>query len=255
MKASELRKKIAEGNFDKPTTGFCTEYVQTNLVVMPQRYADEFEIFCRKNSRPLPILEKIPANKHHTTLIADKANLLTDISRYEVFIDGKHKKTVSNIESYYQDDFVFFLLGCSFTFEQTLIEAGIAMKHIAQNINVAMYNTNIPLIQYGCFKGNMVVSMRPIHYSKVTKACVLSSRYPLCHGAPIHIGCPELIGIKDINQPDYGDVVTIESNEIPVFWACGVSGQKAIISIKSPIAITHSPGYMFVSDVKNKDWL
>lgn len=254
MTPAKLRKLSAKGDFCKPTAGFCDGYVQANMVALPQKYALDFEAFCRKNAKPCPLLEIIGPGSSESTLLAPDADLVNTIPLYRVWIDGQCCHEVPDIKEFYTQDLVFFLLGCSFSFEEALIKNDIFLHHVDQQRNVSMYRTNIPLTPVGPFNGEMVVSMRPIHKSKVGQACVITGAYPDVHGEPVHIGYPEMIGIHDISQPEYGDSVEIKSNEIPVFWACGVTPQNVLMKAKLPFAITHAPGYMFVSDLKNESY-
>ena len=253
MDTHELRSKIASGDFTKPTAGFCKGHVQANMLVIPKKYAESFEKFAKENSKAIPVLE-IVEKSHYSKLLAENANLLNELPAYDIFEHGKYIKTVNNIEEFYQEDFVFFLIGCSFTFENSLINNGIPLRHVDEVKNVSMYDTNIKLNDVDMFSGSMVVSMRPIKKDKVADACIITGHFPNMHGAPIHIGYPEMIGISDINKPDYGDYIEIKEDEIPVFWPCGVTPQNVLKQIKLPFAITHSPGHMFVSDKKDMDY-
>lgn len=253
MNPKEFRAKIARGEFKKPTAGYCDNYVQTNMVVLPEEYANSFEEFAKQNSKAIPILE-IVRGAHYSELLAKGANLLNELPSYNIFEYGKLVKTVTNIEDYYNDNLVFFLIGCSFTFEAALIKNNIPMKHVDLKINVSMYNTNIELNPVDNFTGKMVVSMRPVKKEKVVDACIITNHYPKVHGSPIHIGYPEMIGINNIFHPDYGSFIDIKDDEIPVFWPCGVTPENVIKNIKLPFAITHSPGHMFVTDKKDSDY-
>lgn len=251
MQPHELRELSARGEFNSSTAGHCNGYVQANLLAVPQRYADDFERFCQYNPQPCPLLEKVGPNSHFTADLTEDADLLSCIPRYLVWEKGRIAAEVDNIRDYYRVDLAFFLLGCSFSFEEALVEAGIPLRHIELGRNVAMFNTAIQLRPSGVFNGNMVVSMRPIHRSLVARACAITAHYPRVHGEPVHIGYPELIGIADLSQPDYGEPVEILADELPVFWACGVTPQNVLVASKLPFAITHAPGCMFVSDVLN----
>ncbi len=253
MNVNELRNLIAKGEFIKPTAGYCKGYVQANMIVIPKKYANSFEKFAAKNAKAIPVLEIIE-NSFYSKNLAPDANLLNELPAYNIFENGKLIKMVNNIEEYYKEDLVFFLVGCSFTFENALINEGMPLRHVDEQKNVSMYNTNIKLTPVDMFDGSMVVSMRPIKKDKVADACVVTSHYPNMHGSPIHIGYPEMIGISDINKPDYGDFVEILEDEIPVFWPCGVTPQNVLEKIKLPFAITHAPGHMFVSDKKDSDY-
>jgi len=253
MRPSELRKQIAESEFTESTAGYCNGYVQANLVVLPQEYAADFELFCKQNPKPCPLLEVVGPGEFRTSKVADGANLLNEIPKYQIFKDGIPTEIVSDISAYYKEDLVFFLLGCSFSFEEALMQQGIALRHVEQRKNVAMFNTSIDLNRVGIFSGKMVVSMRPIKCKRIVDAALISAKYPNVHGAPIHVGAPEQIGIVDISSADYGDSVDIHADELPVFWPCGVTPQNALVNAKLPFAITHSPGYMLVCDIKNED--
>ncbi len=253
MTAKELRSKISKDEFTGPTSGYCSGHVQTNMLVIPKEYADSFEKFAKLNSKAIPVLEII-RDSHYSKVLANGANLLNELPSYNILENGKVVKTVTNIEEYYRDDLVFFLVGCSFTFETSLISSGISLRHIEQKSNVTMFNTNIELTPYDMFKGKMVVSMRPIKKEKVADACVVTSHYPDTHGAPIQVGFPEMIGIKDLQKPDYGDKVEIKDDEIPLFWPCGVTPENVLKEVKLPFAITHSPGHMFVCDKKDSEY-
>jgi len=253
MKAKELRAKIARGEFIKPTAGYCEGYVQANMFVIPKEYADSFEEFAKQNSKAMPLLEVV-RDGYRSKVLAEGANLLNELPLYNIIENGEVVKQVGSIEEYYDKDLVFFLIGCSFTFEASLLKAGIGLRHVEQNVNVSMYSTNIKLNPVGIWRGDMVVSMRPIPKERVADACVVTSHYPNMHGTPIQVGYPEMIGIKDISRPDYGDPVEIKKDEIPLFWPCGVTPQNALRDVKLPFAITHAPGHMFVSDKKDEEY-
>lgn len=254
MTPAELRILSAAGKFDEPTAGFCPGFVQANLAAFPQKYAVDFEAFCRANPQPCPLLEIIGPGSTLSRKLAPGADILDTLPRYLIWHKGVCRQEVQSIRSLASEDMVFFLLGCSFSFEEALQEEGIALRHLEERKNVAMYKTNIPLESAGIFEGEMVVSMRPIPEDQVELATRVTSRYPEVHGAPVHSGNPAKIGIENIEQPDYGEFVEIKENETPVFWACGVTPQNVLRKAELPLAITHSPGFMFVSDLKNKDY-
>jgi len=253
MEARELRQKIAKDEFVKPTAGYCEGHVQANMFVIPKEYASSFEEFAKKNSKAMPLLEVIK-DSHYSKVLADGANLLNELPLYNIIEHGKVIKQATSIEDYYDRDLVFFLIGCSFTFETSLLKSGISLRHVDQNVNVSMYSTNIKLNPVDIWQGDMVVSMRPIKKDRVADACVVTSHFPNMHGTPIQVGYPEMIGIKDINNPEYGDAVEIKEDEIPLFWPCGVTPQNVLRDVKLPFAITHAPGHMFVSDKKDEDY-
>lgn len=253
MKPEEVRKLIREEKITEPTTGMCGGYAQANLVILPKEYSDDFKLFTKKNPKPCPVLEITEKGNSYTKVIAKNANIASDIPKYRIYKKGQLIEECLNIEKYWNDNFVGFLLGCSFTFESALINEGIEIRHITMGRNVSMYKTNIMCKEAGVFKGPMVVSMRPIPKEQVEQAVEITGRYPMVHGAPIHIGNPREIGIKDIFKPEYGDTVEIKQGEVPVFWACGVTPQAAAEQAKPEIMITHAPGHMFIADVKNEE--
>jgi len=249
----EIRTLIRKGKWDKPTTGLALGYAQSNLVILPQKYAFNFLLFCQRNPKPCPLLEVLEPGEFRTKFLSSDADIRTDIPRYNIYEKGKLHDTVKDIKTFWKSDFVSFLLGCSFSFEEALLRAKIPIRYIEENKNVSMYITNIPCKPAGVFHGPMVVTMRPIPSKQVTRAVQMTSRYALAHGAPIHIGDPSTIGIKNFYKPDFGDLVTIKKGEIPVFWACGVTPQAVVMKAKPDFCITHSPGHMFISDLLNEE--
>ncbi len=248
-----IRKLIRDREFMMPTSGVAAGYAQGNLVILPKEYAYDFLLFAYRNPKPCPLLYVSDPGQKNFEKIAAGSNIYTDIGNYNIYENGQLVSNVDNAEDYYRDDLVSFIIGCSFTFESELVKEGIKIPHMEKGANVAMYDTNIKLEDSGVFSGNTVVSMRPIKARDITKAVMITSRFSQVHGAPIHIGNPADIGIEDITKPDYGDFVGIEEDELPVFWACGVTPQNALRQSKIPFAITHGPGYMFVTDIKNSD--
>lgn len=251
--AKEARQKIREGMWTKPTPGLAYGYTQANLVVLPYKYALDFFIFCQRNTKPCPILDVCEPGKYTPIVTAPTGDIRSDIPKYRIYKNGNLVEEVTDIKKYWSEDLVSFLLGCSFTFEKALEDANIPIRHIEENKNVPMYITNIECKPAGMFNGPMVVSMRPMPKDLVQKAIDVTSRFPQVHGAPIHYGDPKKIGIEDINKPDFGDSVTIKEGEVPVFWACGVTPQAAIMRVKPDFVITHSPGHMFITDIKEDD--
>ena len=248
---AEVRQKIRAGEITTPTSGLCPGYAQANLVVLPRKYAYDFLLFAQRNPKACPILEVSDTGSRLLRKIASGADIATDIPRYRVYEGGVLKEERTNVAELWREDLVSFLIGCSFSFESELIEAGIEMRHNTLGCNVPMYLTNLPCESAGMFHGNMVVSMRPIPYKQVVKSVTVTAAIPKVHGAPVHIGDPKVIGIRDIMQPDFGDPVTIGEGEVPVFWACGVTPQAAVMASKPDFCITHAPGHMLITDVKN----
>ncbi len=250
MKPSEVRALIRAGKIDFPTAGMCFGYAQANLVILPGEYAADFEEFTRLNPFPCPVLE-ILRNTPITHEMADHADILRDIPRYRIYENGVFTKEETDVSSYWRDGDAGFLLGCSFSFEEALLKAGIDIRHITQKRNVPMFKTNIQTKKAGPFYGPMVVSMRPMTPENAKKAYDITVKMPNVHGAPVQIGDPEKIGVKDVMKPDYGEAVDFLPGEIPVFWPCGVTPQAAIENAKLPLVITHAPGHMFITDIKN----
>ena len=250
----EVRKMIRAGEWDRPTSGMCEGYVQANLVVLSKDLAYDFLVFAQRNPKPCPILDVTEPGQTEPKLIAPGADIARDIPRYRVWKNGELADEVTDVTKYWRDDLVGFLTGCSFSFEGALLQSGIEVRHISCGCNVPMYITNIQCQPSGRLSGPMVVSMRPIPASQVSRAVLCTGRFPAVHGAPVHIGDPEAIGIKDVNKPDFGDSVEIKPGELPVFWACGVTPQAVIMAAKPEFAITHAPGHMFIADLKDSDY-
>ncbi|OKH13000.1 DUF1445 domain-containing protein [Fischerella major NIES-592] len=252
LTASEVRQLCRQGKYQAPTPGVASGYVQANLVVLPQSVAFDFMLFCHRNPKPCPLLDVTEVGDPEPRMIAPGADLRSDLPRYHVFRYGELVEEVTDIKQLWRDDFVGFLIGCSFSFEGALLNKGIPVRHIEENKNVPMYKTSLNCMPAGVFSGPLVVSMRPLSPLDAIRAVQITSRFPKSHGAPVHLGDPNAIAIADINSPDFGDPVTIHEGEIPVFWACGVTTQTAIVQAKPEIAITHAPGHMFITDIKDE---
>lgn len=250
MAPGQVRALIRTGAIDFPTAGMCQGYAQANLVILPPEHADDFAEYTRRNPFPCPVLE-IVRGTPQTHAMGEGGNLCTDVPRYRIYENGIFTQEVTDVSSYWQEGYVGFLLGCSFSFEEALMAAGIEMRHIAQGRNVPMYKTNRPTISSGPFQGPMVCSMRPMTPEQAQKAYDITVKMPNVHGAPIHMGDPSALGITDLSHPDYGQAVDIYPGEIPVFWPCGVTPQAAVEQAKLPLVITHAPGHMFITDVLN----
>lgn len=249
MTPKEVRQLIRDEKITNHTDGMCLGFAQANLIVLPRKYAFDFLLFATRNPAPCPILEVCETRFSKTCAVG--ADIASDIPKYRIWKNGRLVGECTNVRDIWQDDFVSFLIGCSFSFESDLLEADIPVRHIEEGKNVPMYVTNIPLNPAGIFKGNMVVSMRPMTEQDAIRATVITSNMPKVHGKPIHIGDPQKIGINDINKPDFGDSVTVRAGEIPVFWPCGVTPQVAVMAACPDFAITHSPGHMLITDIKN----
>ena len=250
MKPAEVRALIRDGKIKSPTPGMCAGYAQANLAILPADYAADFKEYAAKNPFPVPILEIVEGSPA-TKIMAKDGNIVQDIPEYFIYRDGKFSERVHDASEFWQSGYVGFLIGCSFSFEEALMKAGIEMRHIATGRNVSMYKTNIMTEPHGPFSGPTVCSMRPMKPEQAKIAHEITAAMPNVHGAPIQIGDPSQIGIADIMKPDYGQAVDIYDGEVPVFWPCGVTPQAAIENAKPPIAITHSPGHMFITDILN----
>ena len=248
-----FRELVREGAHQQTTSGILPEYIQTNVVILPSDWSEDFREFARNNPKSIPVLEEMPAGKTMPDM-AEGSDIRTDIPGYRVYYpDGRMEKRIA-ITDIWQDDFVTFLIGCSFTFEHALAAEDIPLRHVEEKVTVPMYRTTIDTVPSGRFRGPVVVSMRPIPDHLIEKAVKITENFPSVHGGPIHIGQPEEIGISHLQKPDYGEPVTINPGETPVFWGCGVTPQQAVLQASPPIAITHEPGAMFMTDIKHASY-
>ena len=253
QKPAEVRQLIRTGAWRGVTSGVAPGHVQANLAILPKDLAFDFLLFCQRNPKPCPLLEVIEAGSVEPVLTAPGADIRTDVPGYRIYAEGQFSAEVPSLADHWTDDLVSFLLGCSFSFEQAMTDAGIELRHQTMGCNVPMYITNIPTTPAGSFSGPMVVSMRPIPREQIVRAVQVTSRFPATHGAPVHIGSPEAIGISDIDRPDFGDGVEVRPGEEPVFWACGVTPQAVALNSKPPLMITHAPGHMFITNQRDAD--
>src|SRR5919199_2063590 len=252
--AREVRALIRGGEYAGPTGGLASGFAQANLVVLPEEYAFDFLKFCVRNPKPCPVLEVTEAGSPEPVITAPGADLRTDVSKYRVYEHGKMVEEPEDISRRWRDDLVGFLIGCSFTFEAALLAAGLRLAHVEQGRNVPMYVTNRECIPSGPFSGPMVVSMRPYKAEEIPLVVRTSGRYPAMHGAPVHVGDPESLGIKHLQEPEFGQPVALEEDQLPVFWACGVTPQAVAMKARPPLMITHSPGHMFVTDRRHSEY-
>ncbi len=251
---ADIRSIIRAGGYSGVTAGLANGYVQANLAVLPRDLAFDFLLFCQRNPRPCPLLEVIDAGATEPAITAPGADIRTDIPAYRIYENGAMAGEYTSVADVWRDDLVSFLLGCSFSFEAAMSDAGIPLRHQEAGSNVPMYITNIATRPAGVFSGPMVVSMRPIPQAQIVRAVQVTSRFPDTHGAPIHIGDPAAIGIRDLAAPEFGDAVEIRDGETPVFWACGVTPQAVALNCKPPLMITHAPGKMFITDRRDADY-
>ncbi len=253
MSPSELRGRCRDGSYAGPTSGHAPGHVQANMAILPAADAEEFRAFCAANPKPCPLLEVLEAGTAEPLEIAPGADVRTDLPRYRVFRDGVPAGETRDITDIWRDDLVTFLIGCSFIAEDALMSAGLMLPHIEETGTVPMYRTSLATTPVGRSSGPTVVSMRPFTPADADRAEDITRHYPMAHGAPIHRGDPAALGIADLARPDYGERVTMAADHIPVFWACGVTPQEAILNAKPAFAITHAPGYMFVGDMLAAD--
>ncbi len=249
----EIRAMIRANRLNEHTAGVSLGYLQGNIVILPADHAMDFFRFCQRNPKPCPLIGVSDTGNPRLPTLGQDVDIRTDISLYNVYRDGELIEQVTDIVDLWRDDFVTFVLGCSFSFEEALMSEGINMRHIEQNKTVAMYQTNIPTTAAGPFSGGMVVSMRPLTPSDAIRAVEITSRFHQAHGTPVHFGDASAIGIVDLAKPDWGEVPEIHDDEIPVFWACGVTPQTAVRNARPPICITHAPGRMLITDIRGVD--
>ncbi len=251
--AAEVRQRARRGELAGPTPGLAPGYVQANLVVVPRELAFDFLLFCQRNPKPCPLLDVTEVGSAEPRLVAPAADLRTDLPRYCVYRHGERIDEPTDLNAWWRDDLVAFLLGCSFTFKNALLQAGLPVRHLEMGTNVPMYRTRLECRAAGVFHGPMVVSMRPMTPAQAIRAVQVCSRFPRAHGAPVHVGDPEAIGVHHLDRPDFGDAVEIRAGEVPVFWACGVTPQAVAMTARPPFLITHQPGHMFVTDLRDTD--
>jgi uncharacterized protein YcsI (UPF0317 family) len=249
---ADVRIAVRKGAFTGHTVGVAPSFVQGNVVILPKAHAYDFLLFCQRNPKPCPLLAVSDEGSPRLPILGMDLDIRTDIPRYCVWRDGELVGEPAQIQDLWRDDMVTFVLGCSFSFEQALISSGLSLRHVECGDNVSMFKTNIPTVSAGPFSGPLVVTMRPFMPADVIRAVQITSRFPSVHGAPVHVGDPAVIGIRDAGRPDYGDPVEVRPGEIPVFWACGVTPQAALAAARLPLVITHAPGYMLVTDLLNE---
>jgi uncharacterized protein YcsI (UPF0317 family) len=250
----DARLAIRSNQHDGPTNGMAPGFVQANLAILPRALAEDFMRFCQLNPRPCPLIGVGAPGDWRLPALASDLDIRTDLPRYRVWRDGAVIDEPQDLMRWWRDDLVTFAIGCSFSFEQALIEDGIELRHFTCDCTVPMYRTSVECAPAGPFRGKLVVSMRPMTPAAAIRAVQITTRFPSVHGAPVHLGKPELIGIADIAKPTWGDAVPIHDDEIPVFWACGVTPQSVIADARPDFCITHYPGAMLVTDRRNTEF-
>jgi uncharacterized protein YcsI (UPF0317 family) len=253
LTGADVRRLARAGELTGPTPGLALGYVQANLVVVPRELAFDFLLFCQRNPKPCPLLDVTEPGDAEPRFVAAGADVRTDVPRYRVYQRGELVEEPADLARWWRPDLVAFVLGCSFTFENALLQAGVPLRHIEQNRNVPMYRTNIACRPAGAFRGPMVVSMRPLTPAQAVAATRVCARFPRAHGTPVHFGDPAAIGIRDLSHPDFGDAVDVRPGEVPVFWACGVTPQAVAMEARPPLLLTHKPGHMFVTDLRDTE--
>jgi uncharacterized protein YcsI (UPF0317 family) len=249
--AAEARARIRSGQYSGQTAGLAPGMMQGNVAILPADWADDFLRFCQRNPKPCPLLAVGRPGRPELPTLGTDIDIRTDVPRYRVLRDGVEMATPTDILSFWRDDLVAFVIGCSFSFEWPLMEAGLKLRHIETGTTVPMYRTTLQCVPSERFRGPMVVSMRPFRPEDAIRAIEISARYPAAHGAPVHIGLPRLIGIADLARPDFGEPIAVQEDELPVFWACGVTPQAVIEAVKPPLFIAHYPGAMLITDISN----
>jgi uncharacterized protein YcsI (UPF0317 family) len=249
---AEARARFRDG-LVTPTAGWCPGWAQANLLALPRDLAYDFLLFSQRNPKPCPVLDVLDAGAVSGPLL--DGDIRTDLPAYRVYVEGELIDETPDVTSWWREDLVSFLIGCSFTFEAALVEAGVPVRHVEQGVNVPMYRTSRRCRAAGSISGPLVVSMRPVPAEQVADAVTVTARYPAVHGAPVHVGDPRALGIADLDKPDYGDAVEVRPGEVPVFWACGVTPQAAVVESRPSLAIAHAPGHMLVTDARDGDYL
>jgi uncharacterized protein YcsI (UPF0317 family) len=248
-----IRHRIRTGAFNGHTSGLAPRHVQGNVVILPADLASDFLLFCQRNPKPCPLLAVSEPGQASLPALGADLDIRTDVPRYRIWRDGRLVDEPTDIGAYWRDDLVTFVIGCSFSFEQALLDAGLPLRHVELGRNVAMYRTSVATEPAGRFHGPLVVSMRPFTPANAIRAIQITSRFPSVHGAPVHLGKPELIGITDLSRPDFGDAIAVAADELPVFWACGVTPQAVVAAARPTFCITHSPGCMLITDRLNHE--
>lgn len=244
----QIRHQIRSGQFTQNTSGVMPNLVQGNVVILPKSDADKFVDFCRLNPIPCPLLGVSEPGNPDIPTLGESLDIRYDIPEYHIFENGKLVSSVTNIKDYWNEDSVAIVLGCSFSFEDALQRQGYRIRNIDMKTNVSMYETNIETNGTNDFKGNMVVTMRPFKQHEIDNVVKITSAYGKAHGAPVHIGDPNIIGVKNIDEPEYGSPIELEEDDVPVFWGCGVTTQSILKKAKLPQVITHAPGKMLITD-------
>ena len=249
----DARSRIRSGEWTGATSGMAPDQVQGNVVILPRELATDFLRFCQLNPKPCPLIGVSEPGDPRLPALGEDLDIRSDVPRYRVFQDGRCVDEPIDVKRWWREDLVSFVLGCSLSFEQALLAGGLRVKHVESGTAVPMFRTSLATKPAGPFRGPMVVSMRPYAPADAIRAIQITSRFPTMHGAPVHIGMPEAIGVRDLARPDYGAPVEVGAGELPVFWACGVTPQAVVEAAKLPFCITHYPGAMLITDLRNAE--
>jgi uncharacterized protein YcsI (UPF0317 family) len=247
-----VRRVARTGAFTGHTSALASGFVQANVAILPKDHAHDFLAFCQRNPKPCPLLAMSDPGDPTLPALASDLDIRTDVPSYRIFRDGEMAGDVTDIRDLWRDDLVAFAIGCSLSFEEAILDAGLPLGHIERDEIVPMYLTSIETVPAGPFRGPMVVSMRPFRPADAIRAIQVTTRFPNVHGAPVHIGHPHLIGIEDIGVPSFGPTSAhVAADELPLFWGCGVTPQSVVRAARPPLCITHTPGHMLVTDRRN----
>ena len=249
----EVRLAIRARRHTGHTAGLAPGHVQGNLCILPREYAGEFREFCERNPKPCPLIGMSEPGDPRIPALGADLDIRTDIAKYRVYEHGVLKQELADLKALWREDLVSFVLGCSFSFEEALMQAGLRLRYVDEGRNVPMYRTSVDTVPAGRFRGKLVVSMRPFKPADAIRAIEITAKYPRVHGSPVHIGFPEKIGISDLDRPWVGDPTEVKEDELPLFWACGVTPQSVVLDAKPSLCITHAPGHMLVTDLKNEN--
>src|SRR4030095_2115033 len=247
----EVRRAIRAGRHRRNTAGLARGYVQGNVCILPREYPEDFLAFCTANPKPCPLLAMSAPGDPRLPELGEDLDIRTDVPAYRIFRNGKQEGDGTDLRDLWRDDSRSFVLGCSFSFEEALMAAGLPLRYVEQGRNVPMYRTSVDTAPAGRFHGKLVVSMRPFKPADAIRAIEITSRYPRVHGSPIHVGFPEMIGIENLDEPWAGDQTEVGAADLPLFWACGITPQSVVLEARPSFCITHSPGHMLVTDLKN----
>lgn len=247
----EIRRAIRSGRHRGHTAGLAPGCVQGNVCILPREYAGDFRLFCERNPKPCPLLATSAPGDPRLPALGEDLDIRTDVPRYRIFRNGVLQEEVEDLKAVWRDDLVTFVLGCSFSFEEALMKAGLRLRYVEEGRNVPMYRTSVETVPAGPFHGKLVVSMRPFKPADAIRAIEITSRYPRVHGSPVHIGFPEQIGVADLARPWAGDSTEVREGELPLFWACGITPQSVVLEARPTLCIAHAPGHMLVTDLLN----